>query len=303
MYSRVNYALVGLFVLLFGAGAVLFSFWLAKYGFKQEYDLYRTYFQESVSGLTKDATVKLHGVNVGRVKQIAINPSNVKEVEVLLEIEHNTPIKSDMVAQTTMLGVTGLLSVEITGGSNEALTLHPSNRDIPTIPSKPSWVSKTKTQLQRVGEDLAQTLTQTQKLLSDENIAKVEAILAHTEKLTAKGEGFLDDANRSLQHFNHAVLQLEKKMDDVTALLERIGKKSIPAIDTFAKTAQNFNRVTLKVERSLDRGDYNVKKIFEPMIVEMEILTDQINALTKELQESPSDIFFKSRQQRRGPGE
>jgi phospholipid/cholesterol/gamma-HCH transport system substrate-binding protein len=74
-------------------------------------------------------------------------------------------------------------------------------------------------------------------------------------------------------------------------------------IRKFLETTQNFNRVTLKVERTLDRGDYNLKKIFEPMLIEIEILSDQIDALAKELKQSPSDIFFKSRKTRRGPGE
>jgi len=68
MYSRVNYTIVGIFVLLFGIGTVLFSFWLAKYGFRQPYDTYRLYMYESVSGLSKDSIVKLRGVDVGRVR-------------------------------------------------------------------------------------------------------------------------------------------------------------------------------------------------------------------------------------------
>ncbi|OQX49612.1 MAG: hypothetical protein B5M46_04730 [Epsilonproteobacteria bacterium 4484_20] len=52
MYSRVNYMIVGIFVLLFGAGLVGFTFWLAKYNIKNEYILYKLYMKESVSDRT-----------------------------------------------------------------------------------------------------------------------------------------------------------------------------------------------------------------------------------------------------------
>ena len=89
----------------------------------------------------------------------------------------------------------------------------------------------------------------------------------------------------------------------MTASFEAISKESVPTVKKLKETTRNFNRVTLKVEKSLDRGDYNIKKIFEPLLVNIEILSDQITALAKELDESPSDIFFKSRKRRKGPGE
>jgi len=57
------------------------------------------------------------------------------------------------------------------------------------------------------------------------------------------------------------------------------------------------------VEKSLDRGDYDLKTILDPMMMEISILSEQINDIAKEFKQSPSDIFFKSRKSRRGPGE
>jgi phospholipid/cholesterol/gamma-HCH transport system substrate-binding protein len=69
------------------------------------------------------------------------------------------------------------------------------------------------------------------------------------------------------------------------------------------KATKNFNRFTLEAEKSLNRGDYNIKETFEPMLVDIAILTEQLTDLTRELKQSPSDILFKSRKRRRGPGE
>ena len=84
MYSRVNYTIVGIFVLMFGAGLIWFAFWLAKYGIHREFDTYKLYMTESVAGLSKDSVVKLRGVDIGRVSEIRINPDNIENVEVFL---------------------------------------------------------------------------------------------------------------------------------------------------------------------------------------------------------------------------
>lgn len=49
MYSKVNYTVVGVFVLLFGIGVVWFAFWLGKYGMEDEYYTYKLEMSDSVS--------------------------------------------------------------------------------------------------------------------------------------------------------------------------------------------------------------------------------------------------------------
>ncbi len=303
MYSRVNYTIVGLFVLLFGIGTVLFFFWLAKYGLQQEYDVYKVYMRESVSGLSKDSVVKLHGVDVGRVKEIRIDPKDIERVEILLNIKHGTPIKEDMVAHTTMLGVTGLLAIEIEGGTNAAKTLKPSKDHIPVIKSTSSWFDTTKNNIGTLADRLAELVEQANKLLSENNIENFGKILEHTEKFTAMTPGLIREANATLVQYKTAVKDLTRNMDSITRSFNGVSEVAVPAVKKFTETARNFNRVTLKVERTLDRGDYNLQKMLEPMLIDIEILSKQLNDLTRELKQSPSDLLFKSRRTRKGPGE
>jgi len=303
MYSRVNYTIVGIFVLLFGIGMVAFSFWLAKYGLQQKYDLYKVYMTESVAGLSKDSVVKLRGVDVGRVKSIRIDPDNIERVEIVLEIKEGTPIKEDMVAHTTMLGVTGLLAIEIDGGTNEAKTLKPDQGDIPVIRSSSSWFDKTRKSIGTLADRLTVVVSQTEKLLSDENIETFEDILKNTKALTVKGNTLAVELNSTISAYREAVVKFNKDLERVTDSFVSVSDETVPMVKKLMETSRNFNRLTLKVERSLDRGDYNLQKIFEPMLVDIEILTQQLNSVAQELDKSPSDILFKSRKVRYGPGE
>ena len=310
MYSKVNYTIVGLFVLLFGIAMVWFAFWLAKYGLDEDFETYRLEIKESVAGLSIDSNVKLHGVNVGSVSEIRINPENIERVEILVKIKQGIPIKEDMVAHTQMFGVTGLLSIEIDGGTNSAKTLVPTEEYIPLIPTKPSLLSKLSNSLGGLSEKLENLLAQSEKLLSEHNVETLGNILDNTEKITAKGEALEDKVMVTLVEFSVSMANINTKFTEATIDFKEMQKDfseikevTLPAIDTLRESGKNFNRVAKKVEKSIDRGDYNLKKIFEPMLVDIEILLNQLNDMSRNLGNNPSDLLFKSRKSRRGPGE
>jgi len=317
MYSKVNYTIVGIFVVLFGLGLLWFGFWLAKYGLHEEFDIYRLEMTESIAGLSKDSNVKLHGVNIGRVNEIRINPKNIEVTEILLKIQTGIPIKEDMLASTQMLGVTGLLSIEIDGGTNAAKTLVPTDEYIPLIKSKASLLSKLTNNLEGMSEKLDNLLSQSEKLLSNQNIDSVGNILDNTKIVTQKAITIEDKTLTSLEEVDTTLKEFRVSMDNINAKFTQatvdfkqmqkdfaeIKGVSIPTIDKIFQTSKDFRRVTLKFEKSLNRGDYNLKKMLEPMLVDIQILSSQLSSMSRELGENPSDLLFKSRKSRRGPGE
>ncbi|MEN8727946.1 MAG: MlaD family protein [Sulfurovum sp.] len=303
MYSKVNYTIVGIFVLLFGAGMVWFAFWLAKYGTEEEFDTYRLEMIESIAGLSIDSSVKLRGVDVGKVSKMQINPKNIEMVEVFVKIKKGIPIKEDMVAHTQMFGVTGLLSIEIDGGTNAAKTLVPTKEYIPLIKTKPSLLSKLTYNIGGVADRIEALLLQSQKLLSDHNIETMGNILDNTEKATARAEELEDKVIVSLEEINITLKEFRVSMAKVTTDFSDMKEVTVPTIDKLKETSQNFNRVALKIEKSIDNGDYNFKKIFEPILIDIDILLGQLNDMSRSLEHNPSDLLFKSRESRRGPGE
>ena len=303
MYSRVNYTIVGIFVLIFGAGMVWFAFWLAKYDLQQEFDTYRIEMNESVAGLSIDSDVQLRGVEIGSVSKIEINPKNIETVEIYVKIKRGIPIKEDMVAHTQMFGVTGLLSIEIDGGTNAAKTLVPTDDYIPLIKSKPSFLTRLTGDIYGVGSKIEALLLQSQKLLSDHNIETMGNILDNMEKVTAKGEVLEDHAMVTMDHINAKLTEAIEEFKQMQQYFQEIKEASVPTINILMETSNNFNRATLKFEKSVDRGDYNLKKILEPILIEIQILTNQLTMMSRELEQNPSGLLFKSRKSRKGPGE
>ena len=113
MEPKVNYLLAGSFVVVLGLVALGLVVWLGKADYRGVYDRYDTYMRQSVSGLSVNSAVKYRGVDVGRVKEIALNPENTEEVRLSLDILQGTPIKTDTVATLETQGLTGLATLNL----------------------------------------------------------------------------------------------------------------------------------------------------------------------------------------------
>jgi phospholipid/cholesterol/gamma-HCH transport system substrate-binding protein len=140
MESKVNPAAVGAFVLLLAAAGVGALLWLGSGRLSQKtHETYLAFFSDSVSGLNVRAPVKLRGVEVGAVDEIALDPNDPGRVRVVLSIEKGTPVKEDTYATLGVQGLTGIAYVELGGGSRLAAALRPGPGEaLPVIQTRPS---------------------------------------------------------------------------------------------------------------------------------------------------------------------
>jgi phospholipid/cholesterol/gamma-HCH transport system substrate-binding protein len=104
MESKVNYVVVGLFVFVLGAALIVVVLWLGKGGYGAAYDRYHVFMRESVAGLSINAPVKYHGVEVGYVVDIVLNPATPEEVRLTLDVVRGSPIKQDTAATLYVQG-------------------------------------------------------------------------------------------------------------------------------------------------------------------------------------------------------
>ena len=89
METDKRYFVEGLFIIGFAVAAALFAVWLVSTGQRDDV-VYRIRFAESVSGLVIGDPVKFHGVDVGTVKAIELDPDDPRlvQVDVALAQEH-----------------------------------------------------------------------------------------------------------------------------------------------------------------------------------------------------------------------
>ena len=167
MESDKHYLLEGIFVIVLALAAGFAFVWLSKTGHRDDV-LYRVAFNESVSGLKPGEPVKYHGVDVGVVKAMSLDPQDARRVLVDVTLNKGTPVKADTRARLKLKGITGLVYIELTGGSPDAQLLAANTAgEVPLIPSDKSELTNLLDQLPKILEQFASIGAKTQNVLKD----------------------------------------------------------------------------------------------------------------------------------------
>ena len=168
METDKRYFIEGLFIIVISIAAALFAVWLSNTGERDDVT-YRIHFAESVSGLAVGDPVKFHGVNVGTVSAIGIDPENPRLVQVDVKLRKETPVKTDTRASLKLKGITGVVYVELDGGNPNAKSLvavTPAGQ-IPEIPYEKSRLANILDQLPRVIEKFSALEDKAARVVSD----------------------------------------------------------------------------------------------------------------------------------------
>ncbi len=243
--SKVNYALVGLFVLLLGAALLGVVFWLTLSGENKIYDRYVVYVRESVAGLNPKATVSYRGVQVGRVHSIRLDPNDPDQVEVLLEIERGTPIRRDTIATLVTRGLTGVASVELSGGTQSPPLERENDQVYPVIRAGASLVARLDDAFNNILSNVNSLSHQLEQLLSKENLDSIEGILRNVNVIT-------DAFSQRSTNIRQIVTNVETLTGELAKRAERLGK----AVDQLANSLESSGSLSSQVQSAL--SDFRV---------------------------------------------
>lgn len=320
MEPKVNYTLVGLFVVLLGATALIVVLWLSKADYRGVYDRYYTYMTESVSGLSTDTSVKYRGVDVGRVKEIILDPANPEEVRLTLDLVRGTPVKKNTTAVLETQGLTGLTTVNLTGGTRDAPLLTAQlGQKYPVIKSGPSLFFRLDTALSRILSDESfprllanlNSLTQDARGAVDEqNRIALKQILADLAKVThtlAARRAELDDSMLKATEALGSFAAVGKKMD---AQLPEIMEQTRTSLRAFEAMTRDIARTSTSIDSALDSNRSNIEQFTGQTLAETGVLVSDLRQLTatlqrlaEELEREPNALIFGRATPIRGPGE
>jgi phospholipid/cholesterol/gamma-HCH transport system substrate-binding protein len=304
METKVNYAVVGGFVLLLGTALVAGVLWLASGGnMQKKHDPYLAVVNESVAGLNLNAPVKYNGVDVGKVDAIRLDPRNPQRVILLFAIERGTPIRTDTVAILKSQGLTGITYVELSGGTRDSLPLRTmAGNQHPVIRTQPSLGARLENVLTSVLAKLDSTSNNINAILSDANQAAFKSALAdiasvaHTVALRNDAlDAGISDAGRTLRHTARASAQLDpvlKRIESSAAAVEKMGNEVALAGKTVNTIGADVKRFTAETLPELER-----------LLGELSVLSTSLRRLTEQTERNPASLLFGRGPVPQGPGE
>lgn len=311
MEPKVNYLLVGIFVILVGAVGVAIVLWLGKADYRAVYDRYYAFTRESVNGLRVNSAVKYRGVDVGSVVEIALGPENPEEVRLTLDIKRGTPIKEDTVAVLRVQGLTGFAIVDLTGGTRASSPLRTkAGEPYPVIQTAPSLLVRLEETGSRLLANLNLAAQNVGGVTDEKNRAALNQILENLVNLT---RALAQQRERMVQGINGAAESAEslsgltKKLNDqLPPLFSRFEKAAgalQQASDEVAKAGSNVNRVVSETRPDIEQFGRETLAETTSLIAELRQLTGKLQQVAQRLEEEPNSLVFGRSPGPRGPGE
>lgn len=290
MDTKVNYAIVGLFVVALTALIIIATVWISGGHHTKTYNYFLTFANEAVDGLTEKSPVKFNGVDVGYVDNITINPHNPQEIRLVLKIETTTPVNQSTVATIKSQGITGFTYVALHASEKEAPPLRKSNKlPYPVIRYSASIFM----QLDKIAQNLSQNFSKASDSLSEffgeENQKSISKLLSNLAKLSDSLE---KNSAKVSDDFSETIANLNITLKEAQSASKKLSNLSVVANKTLSSSNEAVRDVT---EQTLPNA-YGALTKLNHVLENLESLSDELNR-------NPSILVRGRVAQPAGPGE
>ncbi|MBZ9935408.1 MCE family protein [Mesorhizobium sp. BR1-1-16] len=251
METRANYATIGIFTLAVIVACFAFVYWLARYDENGARKPMRVLIPGSVTGLATGSQVLFNGIRIGDVTSLRINPQDPNQVEAMVSVDPNQPIKSDTKASVGVQGLTGIASIEFRGGSANLPSIF-DEQEIPTLTAQGSGLSEILESAQELLKKANGTVDRINTVL-DTAQPSVNTTLANVEKFT----GALAQNSDGVNDFLANVSDLSKKIGDLSGNLQGLVSKAdniLAAVDP-SKVGDAINQIDTVVKKLSTAAD------------------------------------------------
>lgn len=289
METRANYALIGLFTLAVLAAAFGFVFWFSGKDAGASLKSYRIIFNGSVSGLQRGGQVLYNGLQVGSVTNLQLLQDDPSKVVALVEIDATTPMNVDTRARLEFTGLTGVASIQLTGGSPGSPPLVSKDpKQPPVILADRSDFQDLLESAQRLAKRADDVLTRADQLFSDNAGAisnTVRNIETFSEALAANSSGvaqFMTSTGNAADKIAALSVDLQKLSDSLDKVVRAVDPADVNRI------VSDVSKVTTAIASESDKIADVVRNARE--------LTARLNDTSVKIDEAVSDAgaVFKS---------
>lgn len=283
-------AKVGLFILIALVILGYMSFQVGEYGFglKKGYVVNAVF--DNVSGLEKDASVVIAGVEVGRVEGVSLVHGKAL---VLLRILPDIRLERDVSVSIKTHGVLGDKYVEIVPGTiGEEYLL---NGGVIVDVKKQADIDQLLRDLGNISSDVMKVTSSLKNVIAgEEGEANLKAILTNTKELTENLNNIVkrndEKVNVMIANFSNASKEMERAFTALNEIVDKINKgegtigqlvKDEGIFDNLDKTIASLREIAEKI----NEGKGTIGRL-----VNEEETVDNINASLKSLDTSMEGI-------------
>ena len=304
METKANHVLIGLFTLGVVAALLLFVLWAAKYSSQTKFNEYDIVFNEAVTGLSIGGLVQYNGITVGTVRKLHLAPNDPRKVIARIRVNVDAPVKVDTKAKLGSALLSGVGYVQLSGGTpGSPLLTQTDKQHVPVIVAEESPLQKLLNSTEDIATTITDVLYRINKLISDENTARIGKSLANIQALTDSIAGERENLATLIRNAKQASERLDRTLGNAdktfatinseltTKLPGMVSKldRSLAQLDSFTKGADSVlkeNRGALNSFASQGLAQVG------PTLTEMRLTLRELSRLVSSLQHEPAKFLL-----------
>ncbi|MEE4299136.1 MAG: MlaD family protein [Pseudomonadales bacterium] len=303
METRASHVLIGAFVLLVVAVAVLFVLWLGRLSLDREWDRYLVVFEESVTGLSVGSAVYYSGIQVGEVRELELDPVDPRIALATIRVRGGTPVKADTGARLTFTGVTGVAAIQLSGGTPSAAPLRPGPAGgLPRIVAETSAFQSLLSGGTGMLEGINTLVLRLSVLLGDDNLAAISATLSNAERFSgtlAAREVEIDRFVADLAEASAMLRTTLARVDGAASEAERLLRDDLPVMSASAQAALgSLERAAAGIETLIEENREAVGRFthdgladVEPTLEALQAALVPLRRLVERLEQQPGLVL------------
>ena len=309
METRAHYVAVGAFVLAVIFLAFVAVLWLGRAEFGQQAKRYYIFFRGSVAGLNKGSQVQYNGIPVGRVVDIRVDPANLEQIQVMVEIDTSiVDIKSDARAFLDANILNGIATIQIRGGTREASELAPApGHKYPVIKSGRSELEEVKASLPELVADLKAAAHGINALLDEQNRQAVSDTLRNVQTITSALVEPSKEVNEVVDNANKAVVELRTFFQNLDqSYTEKGGLKDqlSQTLGDADRLAKNLNEASRQLQLVLQENRPGIRNFTQSTLNQVSDLVTDLQRFVagatrfvSEMERNPTRLLFGERRE------
>ncbi|MCF7859348.1 MAG: MlaD family protein [Candidatus Cloacimonetes bacterium] len=305
MVSKAQKFRLGIFITIISVLMVVFLVAVAGTKIMEKRDVYYIRFQDSsVTGLQIGGSVKYRGIAIGRVDDISIDPENISDIIVAVSIKSGTPLKEDMKASLIPIGITGLVQIEIVGGTQEALAIKPGK----FIKSGQSTFENISGKAEILANKFEVLLNNLNNITNTENTRRVDNIITNFDSILNENQnsisntiGNIEDISENFKQITQDTKSLLAKLDAmmVTEKVDSIVTNTEKITSDLAESdikqiMLDIHKLAVKADRTVSHIDATHLESRQDLLDTIESLKetiDYLNDFSRQISERPYLLF------------
>lgn len=307
METRAHYVAVGIFVL----SAIILTFiailYLSHVRFGEVTERYYIFFQGSVQGLNKGSQVQYNGIPVGRVVDVRVDPNNLEQIQVTVEINTDiVEIKTDARAYLDTNLLNDIATIQIRGGTRQAPVLEPrpGHRYAEIQPGRTALeevkakLPELVAELRRAAQSVNALLDRPNREAVAETLQNLRAVTGNLVEPSRKLDEIADNANKSVLQLDALLQHLDQSYSGKGGLKEQ-ASNTLGDYDRLAKSliADSRQISLILAENRSGLRDFSQRTLpaIDGLVSDIQRFVGHLTRLTAEIESDPTRLLFGDR--------